>query len=144
MRQQLPAIIIIVPLMLSLVNSITGRRHGNAAFFLTFTAMSICLVCSVMILNTVGSHGVILYQFGGWPSPVGIEYRIDHLNAFMLILISFIGLVTCLHAKKSVEKELPDKISLFWCLFLLLITGLLGISITGDLFNLFVFLKSRR
>ncbi|MCG8636657.1 MAG: monovalent cation/H+ antiporter subunit D family protein [Desulfobacterales bacterium] len=141
MRQQLPAIIIIVPLMLSLINSFAGRRHANAAFFLALAAMAVCLACSAVIFNSIGAHGVIRYQFGGWPSPMGIEFRVDHLNAFMLILIPFIGLVTCLHGKKSVEKELPDKISLFWCLFLLLITGLLGISITGDLFNLFVFLE---
>ena len=141
MRQQLPAIIIVVPLMISIVNSLAGRRQANAAFSLTLAAMSACLVCSVMTLDTVGSNGIIRYQFGGWPSPMGIEYRIDHLNAFLPVLISFIGLVTCIHAKKSVEKELPDKISLFWSLFLLLVTGLLGVSITGDLFNLFVFLE---
>jgi len=141
MQSQLPAIIVIVPLILSIVNSFTGRRHRNIAFFLTLAAMSVCLVCSVIILNTVNSHGALQYHFGGWPPPLGIEYRVDHLNAFMLILISFIGFTTAIHAKKSVEKELPDKISLFWCLFLLLITGLLGIAITGDLFNLFVFLE---
>ncbi len=141
MNQQLPIIIVIVPLILSIVNSFTGRRHKNASFVLTLAAMSVCLVSSVFILNTISSHGVLRYHFGGWPPPIGIEYRVDHLNAFMLILISFIGFVTALHAKKSVEKELPDKVSLFWSLFLLLITGLFGIAITGDLFNLFVFLE---
>ncbi len=141
MNQQLPVIIVIVPLILAIVNSFTGRRRENMAFPLTLAAMSVCLVCSVIILNTVRSHGVILYHFGGWSPPIGIEYRVDHLNAFMLILISFIGFTTAIHSKKNVEKELPDKISLFWCLFLLFITGLLGITITNDLFNLFVFLE---
>lgn len=141
MNQQLPAIIVIVPLILSIVNSLTGQRYTNVAFFLTVAAMSVCFVCSVIILTTINSHGAIHYHFGGWPPPIGIEYRIDHLNAFILVLISFIGLVTTIHAKKIVEKELPDKISQFWCLFLLLITGLIGITITGDLFNLFVFLE---
>lgn len=141
MIQQLPAIIVITPLILSIVNSFMGRRYANFAFSLTLVAMSVCLICSVIILKTIGSDGVIQYHFGGWPPPIGIEYRVDHLNAFMLILISFIGFVTAIHGKKSVEKELPDKISLFWCLFLLFITGLIGITITGDLFNLFVFLE---
>ncbi|MCP3901776.1 MAG: hypothetical protein GY707_18865, partial [Desulfobacteraceae bacterium] len=141
MNQQLPAIIVIVPLILSIVNSLTGQRYKNVAFFLTVTAMLVCFVCSVIILTTINSHGSIQYHFGGWPPPIGIEFRIDHLNAFILILISFIGFVTAIHAKKSVEKELPYKISQFWCLFLLLITGLIGITITGDFFNLFVFLE---
>ncbi|MCP3875959.1 MAG: monovalent cation/H+ antiporter subunit D family protein [Desulfobacteraceae bacterium] len=141
MNQQLPVIIVIVPLILSIVNSFTRRRNENVTFYYALAAMSVCLVCSIIILNTVNSQGTIQYHLGGWPPPIGIEYRVDHLNAFMLILISFIGFITAIHAKKSVEKELPGKIALFWCLFLLLITGLLGIAITGDLFNLFVFLE---
>jgi len=141
MNQQLPAIIVIVPLIFSIMNSFIGRRYYNASFGFTLTAMSVCLVCSISILNAVHSHGAILYHFGGWAPPIGIEFRVDYLNAFILILISFIGFITTLHAKKSVEKELPDKISLFWSLFLLLITGLFGITLTSDLFNLFVFLE---
>lgn len=141
MNQHLPVIIVIIPLMFSIVNSLIGRRHQNTAFLLTLTAMSVCLVCSVLILNTIDVQGAIHYQLGGWAPPVGIVYRIDRLNAFLLILISFIGLISVLYAKKSLEKELPDKSTLFWCLFLLLITGLMGIAITGDLFNLFVFLE---
>lgn len=141
MNQQIPVIIVITPLMLAIVTAFIGRRHEGAAFFLAVTAMLVCLICSVFILLTINAHGVIEYRLGGWPPPVGIVYRIDHLNAFMLILICFIGAVSAIHAKKSVEKELPDRIYLFWCLFLLLITGLLGITITGDLFNLFVFLE---
>lgn len=141
MQNQLPIIIVLVPLIFSLVTSFTSRRYKNACFLLSLTAMAACLICSVIILNTVSSLGVIQYRLGGWPPPVGIEYRLDHLNAFLLVLISFIGLATAIHAKKIVEKELPEKISFFWCLYLLLITGLMGISITGDLFNLFVFLE---
>lgn len=141
MNHQLPVIIVVVPLVLSFVNSVAGRRRANTAYFLTLAAMTVCLGCSAGILNMVSESGALHYHFGGWPPPVGIEFTIDHLNGFMLVLISFIGLVAAVHAKKSVEKELPDKISLFWCLYLLFITGLMGITTTGDLFNLFVFLE---
>lgn len=141
MNQQLPAIIVIVPLIAAIINSLAGQRYKNTAFCLTVISMSVCLVCSIIIMNMIDAHGTIQYRFGGWPPPVGIEYHVDNLNAFMLILISFIGLAAAIHAKPSVEKELPIKVSLFWSLFLLLVTGLLGIVITGDLFNLFVFLE---
>ncbi|MCP4722460.1 MAG: monovalent cation/H+ antiporter subunit D family protein [Desulfobacteraceae bacterium] len=77
----------------------------------------------------------------GWMPPWGIEYKIDHLTSFMLVLISFLSFITAIYAKKSVEKELPDRIFLFWCLYLLLATGLFGIILAGDLFNLFVLLE---
>jgi len=44
-------------------------------------------------------------------------------------------------SKRSVEQELPEKIVYFYCIFLLQVTGLLGIVITGDMFNLYVFLE---
>ncbi|GAG01002.1 unnamed protein product, partial [marine sediment metagenome] len=46
-----------------------------------------------------------------------------------------------IYSKKSVEQELPDKIVFFYAVYLLLVTGLLGITATGDMFNLYVFLE---
>jgi multicomponent Na+:H+ antiporter subunit D len=59
----------------------------------------------------------------------------------MLVLVSGLSLLVAIYSKKLVERELPGKTALFWSLFILLITGLLGICITGDLFNLFVMLE---
>ena len=59
----------------------------------------------------------------------------------MLLLVSGLSLLVAIYSKKLVERELPGKTALFWSLFILLITGLLGICITGDLFNLFVMLE---
>jgi multicomponent Na+:H+ antiporter subunit D len=141
MGQQLPVFIVIVPLMVSLAISLTGWWYKRSAFVLSMAALLVCLVCSVLIFGMVFNQGGIAYHMGGWMPPMGIEYKIDHLSSFMLVLISFISFVTAIYSKKIVEKELPDKIFLFWSLYLLLITGLFGIIITGDLFNLFVLLE---
>ena len=141
MVQQLPAIIVIAPLVISFFIFITGWWHKWIAYPLAVTAMSICLISSVAILNSVIAEGTISYWLGGWQPPWGIEYRIDHLNAVMLVLVSVLSLLATIHAKKSVERELPEKTTLFWSLFILMITGLLGICITGDLFNLYVTLE---
>ncbi len=108
---------------------------------MAIVALVVCLVSSGGILKTVMEQGTIQYWLGGWKPPWGIEYRIDHLNAIMLVLVSLLSLLVAIHAKKSVEQELPEKTTLFWSLFILLITGLLGICITGDMFNLFVMLE---
>lgn len=139
--QQLPAIIMIFPLISSIIISFIGWRFKKFAFFISVIALLICLVCSVSLFNTVSNHGIIQYNIGGWIPPLGIEYRIDNLTVFMLVLISFLGFITAIYSKKIIEKEMPGKIYLFWCLYLLLITGLLGIIITSDLFNMFVLLE---
>jgi len=141
MVHQLPAIIIVTPLVSSFVIFAVGWWHIKHAYFLAMTALSICLLSSIGILISVLDKGVLQYQLGGWAPPYGIEYRVDNFNAMMLVLISSLGWITAVHSKKSVEQELPEKIVLFWSLFLLLITGLLGICITADLFNLFVLLE---
>ena len=78
---------------------------------------------------------------GGWKPPWGIEFYIDHLNAFVAVVVTFISLLGVIFSKKNVEKDLPNKEGAFYSLFLLLITGLLGIVLTGDVFNLYVFLE---
>jgi len=59
----------------------------------------------------------------------------------MLVLVSSLALISAIYAKRTVESELPDRVELFWSLYLLLVTGLLGIIVTGDMFNLFVLLE---
>ena len=141
MIQQLPAIIIIVPLVTSFFIFFAGWWYKRVAYPLAVTAMAICTLSAAGILKSVILNGTISYWLGGWRPPWGIEYRIDHLNAAMLVVVSMLSLLTAIHAHKSVERELPEKTTLFWSLFVLMITGLLGICITGDLFNLFVLLE---
>ena len=141
MVQQLPAIIIIVPLVTSFIIFFAGLWYKKLAYPLAVAAMSICALSAVGILNSVIANGAISYWLSGWGPPWGIEYRIDYLNASMLVLVSALSLLTAIHAQKSVERELPEKMTLFWSLFVLMVTGLLGICITGDLFNLFVLLE---
>jgi multicomponent Na+:H+ antiporter subunit D len=101
----------------------------------------VCLVSSFVILKTVIEQGIIQYWLGGWRPPWGIEYRVDHFTAFMLVLVSSLALISAIYARRTVEFELPDRVGLFWSLYLLLITGLFGIILTGDMFNLFVLIE---
>jgi len=141
MNSQFPAIVIICPLTISFLIFISGWWFRRAAFALAIGALAVCTGVSGAILKTVARQGVIAYRLGGWPPPWGLEYRIDHLNAIMLVLVSLLSLLAAVHAQKSVTREMPEKSNLFWGLFILMITGLLGICITGDLFNLFVMLE---
>ena len=93
------------------------------------------------ILNQVFTRGTIHYRLGGWAPPWGIEYVIDAFNAYVLVIVLFICLLTAIYAKRSIEREQPHRIVPFYVVFQLLITGLCGITVTGDIFNLYVFLE---
>ena len=141
MVNQFPAIIVVAPLIASFFIFFFGWKNKQLAFPLAMVGLTVCAVAAVGIFDAVVDRGPIHYRLGGWPPPWGIELRVDHLTVFMLVLISSLGWLTAVYAQKSVARELPDKIALFWTLYLLLMTGLLGIIITGDMFNLFVLLE---
>lgn len=136
----LPALQVVIPLLAAPL-SLVLRRPGLAWLF-TLLISIITLFVSLELLRQVLSGGVISYAMGGWEPPWGIEYRVDTVNAFVLLIVSIIGAVVMLSAGESVAREVPeDKQPLFYTAYLLCLTGLLGIAITGDAFNLFVFLE---
>jgi len=117
-------------------------RHSRAAWLFALIASGTALVISILLLQQVLATGLISYALGGWQAPWGIEYRIDTLNAFLLLIISSLSTVVLLAADTSISKEIPkEKHSLFYVLYLLSLTGMLGIVATGDAFNVFVFLE---
>jgi len=96
MVQQLPVIIVVAPLLTSFVIFFTGWWYKSIAYPLAVATMSVCLLSSAGILNSVINNGTISYWLGGWQPPWGIEYRIDHLNAVMLVLVSVLSLLATL------------------------------------------------
>ncbi len=98
MLEQLPAIIIVAPLVSSLVIFAAGWWYKNIAYPMAIAATSISLLSAGAILHSVIANGIISYELGGWNPPWGIEYRIDHLNAVMLVLVSGLSLLATVHA----------------------------------------------
>ena len=140
MSENLPALLIVVPLLLAPLAALIGRA-SVAWVIATFSAWW-CFGVSIALLRRVRAEGVIYYALGGWAAPTGIEYRIDLVSAFVAVIVTTIGAVAVLYARQSIAKEISeDRIALFYTAFILSMTGLLGISITGDVFNVFVFLE---
>lgn len=81
------------------------------------------------------------YAFGNWAPPVGIEYRVDAVNAYIALLVSGIAVPLLLWGRLSVDSEIEGRQGVFYALFLLCMAGLLGMTLTGDAFNVFVFLE---
>ena len=140
MTEHLPALLIIVPLLAAPICMIL--RHGRAAWALAVLAVWASLVIAWTLLPSVLAQGTLSYHLGGWEPPWGIEYRIDAANIYVLLIVAVIGAVVTPYALRSVEREVPEeKQALFYTAWLLCFTGMLGIAITGDVFNVFVFLE---
>ena len=141
MIPQSPVLVVVIPLIFAFLTLLFGWWRKGLCYPITLVALSLSFLASLHTLNTVITTGTIHYYMGGWDPPWGIEYVVDYLNAFVLVIISCVTLVVAIYSKKSVEQELPEKIVFFYTTYLLLVTGLLGIIVTGDMFNLYVFLE---
>lgn len=140
LAQQLPALQIVIPLLGAVF--VACLRRGPIAWGVATLATWVMPIIAATLLLRVQTTGPISYHLGGWAPPWGIEYRIDALNAFMLLLVSSVSAVMMPFARRSVAFEIDaDKQAWFYSMYLLCLTGLLGICITGDAFNAFVFLE---
>ena len=137
----LPVLTVVIPLMAGILTPIVGWIDRRLCWYWVMLTMFAVLLMTSSNLYTVITSGTIHYQLGGWAPPVGIEYVIDLLNGFVCIIIAFIGLMVAIYSIESITKELPNKIIPFYSIYLLLITGLMGMTITGDIFNFYVFLE---
>ena len=79
---------------------------------------------------------------GGWPAPFGIVLEIDRFSALMLLVVTGASTVTLLAGRSSLEQQIENsRLSLLYAGWLLALTGLSGIVLTGDAFNIFVFME---
>ncbi|ESR22757.1 monovalent cation/H+ antiporter subunit D family protein [Lutibaculum baratangense] len=136
----LPALQVVIPLVGATICALIDRRR--VAWPIALAISLVGIVISVALLAQVLAGGPISYAMGGWAPPYGIEYRVDVVNAYILVLVSVIGAVIMPYAPRSVAAELAEnKQAWFYTMYLLNLTGLLGMAITGDAFNAFVFLE---
>ena len=136
----LPALQVVVPLVSAPLCLLL--RRPNHAWACALAVSWAVLAMALLLLRQVVLDGSISYPIGNWATPWGIEYRIDMVAALMILVIAIIGAVVMPYARRSVLHEIDEKhIGVFYTCYLLCLTGLLGIVMTGDAFNLFVFLE---
>lgn len=141
MIEQSPALILLIPFLASIIVALAGIRFQKVCFPLTILGLVGSTVSAVVTLFRVLEEGTIRYYMAGWEPPMGIELRVDGLNALVAIAVSSVGLLAAIYSKERVPAENPDKVSQYYTLFLLLVTGLVGMVLTGDAFNLYVLLE---
>ncbi len=136
----LPALQVVAPLLAA--PACVLLRGGDRAFVLALAAVWIAFAIACLLVGEVMERGVISYEIGGWAAPWGIEYRVDAVNAFVLLVVTGIAAVVIVYARADMPLALDrERRYLFYAAFLLCLAGLLGVAITGDAFNLFVFLE---
>ena len=133
-------LVVLLPLLSAPLAKLFGNRA--VAYLLSLAASVGSFLLSIYLVLLVRDGTIITYHIGGWAPPLGIEYRIDAANALVLLIVSAISVAVLPYARTSIVKEVAEKHhALFYACFMLCFCGLMGVTITGDAFNVFVFLE---
>lgn len=131
--------IVVLPLAGAFISPLLGRRHRALSTLLGSLTPMLLFVLSLVVLFSVRSETPFAYHLGGWRPPIGIVMVVDSLTAFMLVTVNLVASAIVLYARDYMERYTAK--DMFYTLVLLMLAGMNGVIVAGDLFNLFVFLE---
>ena len=135
-----PAFLIAVPLIMAAVTAIIPNR--KLSWVTTTLLTAVLLIAATALAQYELANGIPIYAMGGWEPPYGISLVFDSLSAPLLVLIAAIALLTMVYAMPATMAEVePKKQAPYYAAFLLCMAGLMGMVVSGDAFNVFVFLE---
>ena len=133
MSVPLPAFVVI-PLVAAFILPALGTRLKSLATFLANVA-----TLSLLVLAVLSVGRTRMYQVGGWSIPLGINMVLDGLSSLMLLAVAVVGAVAMLFSIRYMEQYTAK--AKYMSLFLLMVAGMNGVVLSGDIFNVFVFLE---
>lgn len=134
----LPSLLFVVPFLAALLAAGVGWLLAGAARVIALGALLVTAALAVAAVPLVLTTGTLTTHLGGWAPPIGIEVLLDPLSACVAALVAVVALLVVGGSVHGVREELYGQETVYYASVLLMTSGLLGIVITGDLFNLFV------
>jgi multicomponent Na+:H+ antiporter subunit D len=138
MTSNLPILLFVVPFVAALLAVAGGWYWRGAERWVTLAAMGVTAALSVNAVPRVLREGSLHTHMGGWAPPIGIEVLLDPLSVFIAAVISVTAFVIVAGAGSQIAEEMKGREAIFYGTLLLLLSGLMGLVVTNDLFNLFV------
>lgn len=130
-----------LPLMVPFATAVLTflLRNRASGRWVSVAGSLVALVFATLLFVNVQQQGVVAAQMGGWPAPFGITLVADMLSAVMLLLTTITGLTVAVYAMGEIDASL-EKLG-YHSLFQILLGGITGAFLTGDLFNLYVWFE---
>ena len=136
----LPALVVALPLLLAPVAALVPV--AGAAWMLAVIGTGAALLSALLLQGAVTGSETFSYYLGSWPPPWGIEFVVDAASAFTVLVMASLAFVVTLFARSALLAEIAEAdAGKAYAAWLLACGGLSGLVMTGDAFNLFVFLE---
>jgi len=133
---------VVIPLAGAFLIMILGRFFSELNKYLASLILLILVVISIYSLINTGKD-VSLYKVGGWEPinkiPIGIYMVMDGFTVIVLCIINIIGFLSAFYSISYIKRYTAE--NYFYALFCLMVAGMNGVVLSGDLFNIFVFLE---
>jgi multicomponent Na+:H+ antiporter subunit D len=125
-----------IPILSSILMLIIGKfdKKNFPRIWSILTSLSL-----LFILYLIWDKGTLIHEMGGWKPPFGVVLVKDNLSQMMLLIVNVVAFLTIIYSYVYMRK-FEDYLR-FFTLFLFMLAGMNGVILTGDLFNLFVFLE---
>jgi multicomponent Na+:H+ antiporter subunit D len=132
-------LIYVIPLLLgaAFLIPVLSMRAERASPFVAMAATAAAFAVVLASSPAVLSGQMLRWDMGSWLPPIGIAIAVDGFSLLMAFVVSGLGLAACVFSYKYITNRKPE----YYTVLLLVISGMFGISITGDLFNLYVFFE---
>lgn len=129
---------ILIPLLAATLSLLAGRRRAVQRL-VSVSGVAALLGVAIALLLDVRSHGVQAVQIGNWPAPYGITLVADLFAAIMVLLAGLMGLAVAVYSLASMDAR--REAFGYYSLLNVLLAGVCGAFLTGDIFNLYVWFE---
>ncbi len=142
MSAHLAVLIVVVPLFFAYLMPLFARWRPSWCVPAVLGTIAFSFFASLYMARQVMMDGPFSYRMGNWAPPWGIEFYVDYLAVFMAVTLTGVGFLIILYGSKDLLHELKESVmGWYYTLYLLLMASMLGMAMTNDLFNLFVFVE---
>ena len=137
MIEDLPALVVVLPILAATLPLFVGVRYERAGWTIAALTTTVLFALALWLTTVVfGTGEPVIHELGGFPRPVGIELVADPLSTPFVLLVTGVSAGVLAYTRKGGPRG-----NSFYSAYLLLVGGLTGLSLTGDVFNMFVFLE---
>jgi len=134
--------LLVAPILLPLLGAILALLVGRRRDLARATVVAVCVlmtVSAIALLAEVWQQGMVTMAVGSWAAPFGIVLAADHLSAILTVITGITGLAVAIYAIADIDRLREARG--YHALFLVLLAGVNGAFLTGDLFNLYVWFE---
>jgi len=136
---QVVPLLVAIPLAGGFLIPVIGRLTKSHRATAILPILMACGVLVIAVLLLARPDETVVYWMGGWTFPIGISLVADGLSKLVVLVIAVISVLTLLFSLEYMTHYTSP--GLYYGLFMLMLAGMIGVVISGDIFNIFVFLE---